>query len=421
MKILKLNDHGDGVNLFQKKADFLAKTAIVSLYFLFPISVAGANIAMVAVLVFGLLAGQYQSRWSYLRRNPLVWISVGLYAWMIVGIAYSPAVSGDIAQHLGKYFKLIFLVFAAGFLADAVWRYRCWVAFVAAMLFTLASTYANILVDLPWSGTHRQGWGVDHTVFKDYISQGIMMAMLVLIALSQTLNSKLQPLMRYTWGGVALLAAISITHLSAGRTGYMALAAVLGAFALFAIKGRSRWLLVVFTLAAAITVFLTSPGLQSRVVQAVEEARGSNDQDFTSIGQRLYFAEKTWALIQEKPLLGWGTGAYHEQYCKVASSPEWCNAGKFHPHNQFLFVWMENGLLGLFILSALVLLPLWAVRAGHGPKAVIGAGFSGIFLVDCITHGALWLSTESHFFTLMIVLVVLLIYDEEELNLSYHH
>jgi len=405
----------------QQRADLVAKLACVALYFLFPISVAGANVSMLVVLVSGLLAGQYRQRWEAVRGNPVVWASLGLYAWMIIGIAYSPAPWPDVAQHLGKYFKLVFLVLVMSLLMDAKWRHRCWGAFTAAMLFTLACTYANIWIDLPWSRTQNQGWGVDHTVFKDYISQGIMMSMLVLIALSQTLNSKLQPLIRYTWGGVSLLAAISITHLSAGRTGYMALAAVLGAFALFAIKGRSRWLLVLLTLAAAITVFLTSAGLQGRVAQAVEEARGSNDHDFTSIGQRLYFAEKTWALIQEKPLLGWGTGAYHEQYCKVASSPEWCDAGKFHPHNQFLFIWMENGLLGIFILSALVFLPLWAVRAGHGPKAVIGAGFSGIFLVDCITHGALWLSTESHFFTLMIVLVVLLSYDKGELNLNHRH
>ena len=389
----------------QQRADLVAKLACVALYFLFPISVAGANVSMLVVLVAGLLAGQYHQRWEAVRGNPIVWASLGLYAWMIIGIAYSPAPWPDVAQHLGKYFKLVFLVLVMSLLMDAKWRRRCWGAFTAAMLFTLVSTYANIWIELPWSRTHNQGWGVDHTVFKDYISQGIMMSMLVLIALSQTLNSKLTRQWRLAWGGVALFAALSITHLSYGRTGYVALAAALGAFALFAIKGRSRWLVLAGVGLAAVVVVYSSEGLRNRVALAVQEARSSHQEDLTSIGQRLYFAEKTWNLIQEKPVLGWGTGAYHEQFCRVATTPVWCDAGKFHPHNQLLFIWVEHGLIGLGLLLLLILLPLFSVRGAAGSTAVLAAGFSGVFLVDSVTHASLWLSTESHFYALLLALV----------------
>ena len=394
----------------QQRADLVAKLACVAIYFLFPISVAGANVSMLVVLIAGLLAGQYRQRWAALQGNPIVWASLGLYAWMLIGIAYSPAPWSDVAQHLGKYFKLVFLVLVMSLLTDATWRRRCWGAFTAAMLFTLVSTYANIWIDLPWSRTHNQGWGVDHTVFKDYISQGIMMSMLVLIALSQTLNSKLTRQWRLAWGGMALLAVLSITHLSYGRTGYVALAAALSAFALFAMKGRSRWLVLAGVGLAAVVVVYSSEGLRGRVAQTVQEARNSNQEDMSSIGQRLYFAEKTWSLIQEKPVLGWGTGAYHEQFCRVATTPAWCEAGKFHPHNQLLFIWVENGLLGLGLLLLLIFLPVFSVRDAAGRCAVLAAGFSGVFLVDSVTHASLWLSTESHFYTLMLALMGLMAY-----------
>lgn len=394
----------------QQRADLVAKLACVALYFLFPISVAGANVSMLVVLVAGLLAGQYRQRWEAVRGNPVVWASLGLYAWMIIGIAYSPAPWPDVAQHLGKYFKLVFLVLVMSLLMDAKWRHRCWGAFTAAMLFTLACTYANIWIDLPWSRTQNQGLGADHTVFKDYISQGIMMSMLVLIALSQTLDSKLTRRWRLAWGGVALLAALSITHLSYGRTGYVALAAALGAFALFAMKGRSRWLVLAGVGLVAVVLVYSSGGLRDRVALALQEARSSHQENLTSIGQRLYFAEKTWSLIQEKPVLGWGTGAYHEQFCRVATSPVWCDAGKFHPHNQLLFIWVENGLIGLGLLLLLIWLPVFSVKDGAGRYAVLAAGFSGIFLVDSVTHASLWLSTESHFYTLMLALLGLLVH-----------
>ena len=395
---------------FQQRADVLAKLACVALYFLFPISVAGANVSMLVVLVAGLLAGQYRQRWDAVRGNPIVLASLGLYAWMVVGIAYSPASWPDVTQHLGKYFKLVFLVLVMSLLMDAKWRRRCWGAFTAAMLFTLACTYANIWIDQPWSRTQNQGWGVDHTVFKDYISQGIMMSMLVLIALSQTLSSKRPMRWRLAWAGVALLAVLSITHLSYGRTGYVALAAALGAFALLAMKGRSRWLVLAGVGLVAVVLVYSSGGLRDRIALAVQEARTSHQEDLTSIGQRLYFAEKTWGLIQEKPVLGWGTGAYHEQFCRVATTPVWCDAGKFHPHNQLLFIWVEHGLIGFGLLLILILLPIFCVRGAAGGIAVLAGGFSGIFLVGSVTHASLWLSTESHFYTLMQVLVGLLVY-----------
>lgn len=365
---------------------------------------------MLVVLVAGLLAGQYRQRWEAVRGNPVVWASLGLYVWMIIGIAYSPAPWPDVAQHLGKYFKLVFLVLVMSLLMDVKWRRRCWSAFTAAMLFTLACTYANIWIDLPWSRTQNQGWGVDHTVFKDYISQGIMMSMLVLIALSQTLSSKRPMRWRLAWACVALLAVLSITHLSYGRTGYVALAAALGAFALFAMKGRSRWLVLAGVGLVAVVLVYSSGGLRDRIALAVQEARTSHQEDLTSIGQRLYFAEKTWGLIQEKPVLGWGTGAYHEQFCRVATTPVWCDAGKFHPHNQLLFIWVEHGLIGFGLLLILILLPIFCVRGAAGGIAVLAGGFSGIFLVGSVTHASLWLSTESHFYTLMQVLVGLLVY-----------
>lgn len=386
----------------QQRADLVAKLACVALYFLFPISVAGANVSMLVVLVAGLLAGQYRQRWEAVRGNPVVWASLGLYAWMIIGIAYSPAPWPDVAQHLGKYFKLVFLVLVMSLLMDAKWRRRCWGAFTAAMLFTLACTYANIWVDLPWSRTQNQGWGVDHTVFKDYISQGIMMSMLVLIALSQTLNSKRTPRWRFGWGIVAVMAILSITHLSYGRTGYLALASVLGAFAWFSVKGGAkRWLILVLMALAAVSLYQSSASLQQRTSRAVEEAINRSEQDLSSIGQRLYFAEKTWQLIQEKPVLGWGTGAYHGQFCRIATSQVWCDAGRFHPHNQILFIWMEGGVIALLLVIYLILFPVFGVLRKFGSSAVLAAGFSGIFAVGSVTHASLWLSTESHFFVLM--------------------
>ena len=378
---------------------------LVAVYFFFPISNAAANLLMLACCLLWLVPGRHSARWKVLRANPGAWMALGLYALMLVGMAYTTGSGDEIRQHLVKYFKLVFMAIVIGVFMTEVWQRRAWWAFTAALLFILASTWANIWVDTPWSSTQNQGWGQNHTVFKDYIAQGLMMSLLVVVALSRAIEPTASKAQRAVWGLVALLGALSITHLSEGRTGYVALAAALFMFILFALRGWYRVLFLAALLGAAGVVYQTSAPMQERVQTAIAEVRNHNLESFTSMGQRLYFASKSLELIGEKPLLGWGTGAYHGQFCRVADNETWCHFGKVHPHNQFLFIWVEHGVLGLALMLGLVLLPVAVVFPRTPARLGLAAGFSGIFIVGSLTHGSLWLSTESHLFTLMGALI----------------
>ncbi len=378
---------------------------LVGAYFFFPISNAAANVLMLVCCLLWLVPGRHAERWKAVSANPGAWMALGLYALMLVGVAYTTGSGDEIRQHLVKYFKLVFMAIVMGVFMAEVWQRRAWWAFTAALLFILASTWANIWIDTPWSSTQNQGWGQNHTVFKDYIAQGLMMSLLVVVALSRAIDPGKSGLHRAAWAVVAVLGALSVTHLSQGRTGYVALAAALFMFTLFALRGWWRVLLLVALLGAAGAVYQTSAPMQERVQTAISEARNHNLESFTSIGQRLYFANKSLELIAEKPLLGWGTGAYHGQFCRVADNDTWCHYGKVHPHNQFLFIWVEHGVLGLALMLGLVLLPMAVVFPRTPARLGLAAGFSGVFIVGSLTHGSLWLSTESHFFTLMGALI----------------
>ena len=91
---------------------------------------------------------------------------------------------------------------------------------------------------------------------------------------------------------------------------------------------------------------------------AATEFQNKDSKQLTSVGQRVEFFKKSLELIKERPILGWGTGSYAQQFCRVAISVEWCQAGRFHPHNQFMAIGVQLGLLGVgvflyFLLSAI--------------------------------------------------------------------
>lgn len=393
-----------GLNKLSQKAHIGLLCVLVLVFFAFPISNALVNVTLLLALLLWAASGQWAQKWHRIKTNPGLWFALGLYVWMWVGILYTDASSTEIGEHLRKYIKLALMAVVVSTLADDTWRRRAWAAYGVALVFTLASTYANIWWQLPWSITANQGWNTDHTVFKDYISQGILVAFFLAICLGQVIKPG-EWQYKAVWAVLAVLCVVSITHLSAGRSAYLALAAALFGFVFWAATGWKRWLGVLLIAVGLMGVYSTSSVMQDRVAQAVQEAKNHNLDDFSSIGQRLYFANKTLGLIAEKPLLGWGTGAYHQQFCRVADNDQWCHHGKVHPHNQFLFIWVEHGVVGLALLLGLILVPMWMTRNAPAHIRGIAAAYSGIFVVISMTHGSLWLSTESHFHTLMGALI----------------
>lgn len=389
----------------RRRFDAWAHASLIGVFFAFPVSLALANTLLASMLVFWLLAGRLKARWAVVRRNPITYPALAMYGLVLFGALYSTAPMSDIWTHVSKYSKFLLLLVAISLLEQKRWRTLAWQAFSVAMLLTLASAYANIWLDLPWSVTKNQGWGADHTVFKDKIAHGILTSFFVIVSIVRALRAP-SPAARLVWGALVVLGLLSVTHLSGGRTGYLALGAGVVVFALAAAAPRLRAITLVGTVLAIGVLSVTSIQLQDRVSLAIAEAKNHNLEDFSSIGQRLYFWDRSAVLIKERPLMGWGTGAYHTEYCRIAATPKWCEHGKFHPHNQFLFWGVEYGLFGLLIFSCYLAQPVRVASRQSRRDMALTLAFMAIFVVDCMTHGALWLSTENHFFTFVLALLM---------------
>ena len=395
----------------QHRANQSAQIFLVGIFFCFPISLAATNILMALMLVTWLLAGQFKARWHSVKSNPITLPALLLYGLVIAGTTYSTASGAEMLQHLNKYSKFLFVLLAITLLQDPAWRQRCWRAFGVAMLFTLVSVYANIWFDLPWSVTHNQGWGVDHTVFKDYISQGIMMSLFVLFCIHQFLRVSTL-LKRILWGALALLALVSITHLAAGRTAYLALFLSLLIYGITRITSRKKWLFM--GLAGVLVALLVSSSatLSNRVQLVVTETQaflsgpkdGSVQHMKTSTGARLAMWQLSAEQINQRPLIGSGTGSYRHIAKQAFPDSALCGIACVHPHNQFLFFGVEYGLLGIAAYLFYFYRPYRFASALGAPHKALLLGFLGIFFVDSMVHGALWLAVESHFFTFMMAL-----------------
>lgn len=407
-------------SLYRDHLETGAKACLVGLFLAFPISLALANILLALMLLFWLLAGRFSMRWDAVKRNPVTLPALLIYGLILLGALYSPASPQEIGSHLGKYSKFLFVVVAVSLLQEPVWRSRCWIAFQGAMFVVLASTYANIWFDLPWSVTHNQGLGADHTVFQDHISQGIMMTLFVLLALQRAWAVRAN-VKGWAWFAVAVLAIGNVTHLTGSRTGFLALIAALLAMGLTAVPKRWRIGLAITSVLLAGLLVMSSSRLQEQAHRGWSEARSDYKVEVSSVGARLRMWEISISQIKAHPWFGNGTGSYHELMRRALNDDAWCAVACVHPHNQFLFFGVEYGLVGMLALAYYFYRPLRYSRGLGLRHQALLVGFMAIFAVDSMTHGPMWLARENFFFSFILALLAAGLSVSSNLNSGSAH
>lgn len=123
----------------------------------------------------------------------------------------------------------------------------------------------------------------------------------------------------------------------------------------------------------------------------------------TSMGLRLEFAKTSFFLALENPFFGSGTGSFSTAYAqeakKLGLEP------RKNPHNEYLHVWVELGIVGV-ILLLLLFHRMWQCSLClTSQKKGIAQGFILSFMVGCLGNSILMDFTERHFFILMVALL----------------
>lgn len=379
---------------------------ISGLYLFFAPWLALSNVFMLAIII-GFAFTLKPNYWSRSAWSMPAVILLMLYTVVLLGLIYTPASWYWASLNWGKYTKMIYAVILMLLLwRQPVWQQRALKCFVLSMLFILASTWLNIWFELPWSASKVTGWGVSHHVLNDYIIQNVMMAFFSVFALS-SVNWRSMDRVSWFWLIVAVLSIISISHLSAGRTGLVVLLAGVLAWIFFLLGWRKMLVGLPTLMLGAVLLIGSSTLIRDRFALAVNEFSQRDVDPLSSIGHRAYNYKITPQLIAEKPIFGHGTGAYHTEICRFVEKPEWCEIFNWHSHNQFLFFGADYGLVGMLLYAALIASLFFIAIRSEKTKPRIWLGvLATILLVDSMINSPLFSSYESHFFLYMMALIV---------------
>lgn len=101
--------------------------------------------------------------------------------------------------------------------------------------------------------------------------------------------------------------------------------------------------------------------------------------------ERRYIADRAWEKIEDAPVIGHGTGSYHESVIA--------------PHNQYLAFMLDHGILGLLIYPSLLLAIIWN---GRGETKYVGMIYAvGLLIFGLFSHGLVFEPAHLLLYSLM--------------------
>jgi O-antigen ligase len=169
-------------------------------------------------------------------------------------------------------------------------------------------------------------------------------------------------------GLAALVLLLRLLFVETGRSGHLLLLVAFAASVVLGLHGLRRWVALLVVPLVAVVVYVASPQLQARFGKGIAELGNAGQAaELTSMGVRQVMWRGTIDLIAERPLRGYGLGAFGAAYSERAKSQSgWRAIASTDPHNQYLFLWVEAGLLGLVAFA------WWLIAATRQPAAPLG-------------------------------------------------
>lgn len=330
----------------------LARIMVILAFVTLMRSPALANLFLALLLLLTIASRVIRQKVALTWQQPMVKGSALFLLTLAAAIMYS---ASGWREGLGQWWawrSLIFLVIAAALFDDWHWKRIALRTFAGV---TALGAAAVLIMSLQQTLAAGQYHPVPVTLFRNYATQGMTFtAALVACGSLWWIETGRW---RNLWTACALVLLLATTVVTEGRSGYLVLLAATAAFVLGSLlhKGLSPARALAGALAMAglgLALVAASPVARERIDRAVTEMRGyeSQAEHGTSMGLRMYFWRDAVTLISQRPVFGWGTGSYAKvQGELVAERSGAAGMQTTDPHNQYLKIAAETGLVGLVI------------------------------------------------------------------------
>ncbi|MDM0111496.1 O-antigen ligase family protein [Variovorax sp. J22R133] len=320
----------------------------------------GVNYAAAVFLLLAMLAGgNLRQRGTRMRHHFLWWPIVAYVAWTMVVLvigAHYPQTPGEVFH--GLRIAVTMLLALALSREETVWALR---GFLVACVVALVLILLQNTVGLPdlqiWRAMVRE-------TGNKSINNALLLATLGVSAAALGL-AHLGDARRWHWAGpafiVTLAMAVVVTLALPSRTSLLAM--LVCVFAACVHQWRGSWramagALSIVTLATGLLIWQAPASMQKKVelgLKEIEEAQAGAQSDASWV-TRYYMYRDTGQMMLDKPVAGWGIGAWTSEWHRRA--PPVLHY-KNMPHNDFLWMGSQAGIPGFLSLFVILAGGVW--------------------------------------------------------------
>ena len=347
-----------------------------------------ANIAAVVLLLAFIAAPSCVQRVKWAWSQPLGKASIVFVSIMLLSTAWSAVpFSAALKAWIGwRHFLLLFIALAIFDSRFSKLAFAC--------IFVVAATAGAVASFLAFDfGSAQATSDVSHgIILRNHVTQGLALTSGALLALVLAIHTRRGSWWRWVCGAAVLVMVANVVFVAYARSAYLALAVTSIVTTIGITQRRAR-----IAVMSAITLLMCgaiwlSPLISQRIETALKEIRETHSSPvITPMGIRPVMWETTASIVRDAPLIGHGLGSFPEQYQSAVAQryTGWKATLTADPHNQYLLILAETGLLGLaafawFLFSA-------TRQRVPGPFGVVGIA---LLLAWCLTS-----LFSSHFHT----------------------
>jgi O-antigen ligase len=305
------------------------------------------NVTEIALFALFLFNEKLRNRLLELKKQPLAIGVAAFILMLIIGCFYSAADYKETLSSLWSWRKILLLPIALSLFEDHIWKDRFLNICVGFIFLCSLLSIFSFTFDF---GVYRFAPGI---VIRNYATQGMVFAVSLFVIVMQLTNQK-KIIIKNEWLKVVYITSllISLVFMTPGRSGYLVLIVLSLYFCYQLIAIRKNYWAALFIFLMIPSLLLNSSMVKDRVklgVNEISHVSAPHGQE-TSMGLRLTAWKNAIELIKEHPTLGVGTGGYETAFVNhVKEQKGWEGFIHHDPHNQFLKILAELGIIGLLI------------------------------------------------------------------------
>jgi O-antigen ligase len=404
----------------KEKISQLTEWLLIIFAFAIPISTALTTILLFMLLFLWVLGGDYRLKTLKIRSNPVAIASLIMFGVMMVGLTYG-VLDRDALSNSARFIILPVLL---SLFINHTNRNAILGAFLSAMVLALVLSYFVWSDVIPTQTIIRQKWlssrslgGPDNPfVFQRHIVYSVFMAY---AAFCFVVLGKFEerPFRKSLFFLLSLLMMGNILILVQGKTGQVILLILLVYLSWAFLRWRG---VIIGTLIIAISVcavYFIFPKTTfskwinpvARVIYQWQSAERheipstynpviKDNQELSAIYRMEYYYNSCQIILQN-PIFGVGTGEFTDAYAKQVSGTRQDRTD--NPHNQYLLVGVETGIIGILALLYLLFSQWRFTRMLCDKKRILAQGMLLTIIISCFFNSSLADHAESTFYLLM--------------------